>query len=452
VYFHRNVGSNERPVYATAVALKAGERILDVRGTPTPNPVDWFGRGRLDLICTDFIDALAVFENVGTRAQPVLAEGKRLTVDGHLLTMDLCMIQPRVVDWYGDGRPSLLIAEEDGRVALVENTARKGQAPELLPPRYLEQIDPYVKCGALARPTPIDWNGDGRLDLLCGNDAGYIQYFENIGTSSEPAFANQGYLKAEGHTIRIMAGPNGSIQGPMEAKWGYTNQVAADWDVDGKPDIVVNSIWGKVIWYRNAGTRTGPKLATAQPIEVEWEGKATKPEWNWWDPSGKDLVTQWRTTPRVIDWNRDSLPDLVMLDHEGYLAFYERYAEGGKLKLKSPARIFMDADGTPLRLSAGQADKSGRRKVEIADWDSDGDLDLIIDSEANAALYENIGDQKRPVFANRGDLVDRGLYGHNPCPAVADWNGDGRLDLLIGAQDGFLYFFDRRYIDSLTRD
>lgn len=55
--------------------------------------------------------------------------------------------------------------------------------------------------------------------------------------------------------LRIMAGPNGSIQGPCEAKWGYTTLSVADWDHDGRPDLVVNSIWGKVVWFRNVGTR-----------------------------------------------------------------------------------------------------------------------------------------------------------------------------------------------------
>src|SRR5262249_10308121 len=156
------------------------------------------------------------------------------------LHMDLCMIQPRVVSWHGDGRPSLLIGEEDGRVALLENIAPRGQEPKFGAPQYLDQVDPYVKSGALSRPFAVDWNGDGKLDLLSGNSAGYIQYFENVGTVAAPAFADRGYLKAGGQVIRIMAGPSGSVQGPAETKWGYTNISVADWDLDGKLDILVN--------------------------------------------------------------------------------------------------------------------------------------------------------------------------------------------------------------------
>lgn len=449
VYFHRNVGTNQNPVYAEPVQVEAGGRRIDLRGSPAPNPVDWFGRGRLDLIGGDFVDTITLFENSGTREKPALAAGRLLQAGGRPIKMDLCMIQPRAVDWFGDGRWSLVVGEEDGRVAFFENAAPRGQAPRLKPARYFEQLDPYLKSGALARPVPVDWNGDGKLDIIAGNSAGRIQYFENVGTRTAPAFEDRGYLQAAGATIRIMAGPNGSVQGPVEEKWGYTNPWVADWDLDGKPDLILNSIWGEILWYRNRGTRRAPSLAAAERVEVEWEGPPPKPAWNWWNPRGKQLVTQWRTTPRVADWNRDGLPDLVMLDHEGYLALYERFREGGRLKLRPPRRMFLDDKGQPLRLAEKRAGASGRRKIDLVDWDGDGDLDLITDADA-AVWYENTGSQQRPVFILRGRLTDRQLAGHNPAPVAADWNGDGLLDLLVGAEDGFFYFFDRRYLDRLN--
>ncbi|HTM51018.1 MAG TPA: VCBS repeat-containing protein [Bryobacteraceae bacterium] len=444
VWFHRNTGTNEKPEYAEPVMLQAGGKPIDQYGSPAPNPVDWFGRGRLDLIAGEFIDQVTLFRNTGG----ALAAGTKISAGGKPLKMDLCMIQPRVVSWHPDGRPSLLIAEEDGTVSLVENLAPKGQEPRLAAPKPLEQMDPYMKSGALSRPVAVDWNGDGLLDLVAGNSAGYIQYFENVGSRQQAAFENRGYLKAGGQVIRKMAGPNGSIQGPAETKWGYTNPWVADWDLDGKPDLIVNDIWGAVVWYRNIGAKQKPELAPAQPIEVEWAGRPPKPEWVWWEPKGKQLVTQWRTTPRVVDWDGDGLPDLVMLDHQGYLSLFRRTRQAGVLKLLPPEHIFVEAGGRFLNLSAGRAGRSGRRKVDLVDWDGDGDLDLITDSDAGPIWYENTGTQAKPVMSPRGQILKARLSGHNPTPIAADWNGDGRLDLLVGAEDGFFYFFERSYIEA----
>ena len=79
-----------------------------------------------------------------------------------------------------------------------------------------------------------------------------VNFVENLDGGNPPQWSPAVRLKSAGETLRILAGPNGSIQGPAEAKWGYTVVDVADWDHDGKLDVLLNSIWGKVLWYRNA--------------------------------------------------------------------------------------------------------------------------------------------------------------------------------------------------------
>lgn len=445
VYLHRNVGTNAEPRYEPPVKIEAAGKPVDQYGSPAPTAVDWFGSGRLDLIAGSFIDTISLFRNIGSRTEPRLAAGELLKAGGSAIHMDLCMIQPRVVQWHADGRPSLLVSEEDGTVTLFENSSPKGKEPVLRAGVPLEQADPYVKSGALSRPVAFDWNGDGKLDLIAGNSAGYLQYFENVGTKEQPAFEDRGYLRAGGRVIRNTAGANLSIQGPAEEKWGYSNPSVGDWDGDGLPDILVNDIVGAVVWYRNVGTRTHPELAVAQPVEVEWTGPAPKPEWVWWEPKGKQLVTQWRTTPKVIDWDGDGLQDLVMMNHQGYLCLFRRQKTAKGLVLLPPERLFLLSGGRFLNLSAGRAGASGRRKVDFYDLDGDGDMDLITDSNDGPLWYENIGSQARPILEPRGLLTSAKLPGHNPTPNVADWNHDGVADILVGAEDGFFYYFDGKY-------
>ena len=75
-----------------------------------------------------------------------------------------------------------------------------------------------MKFGSLATPVGFDWDGDGREDLICGNAAGCIGLIRNLG-GDPPRWAAPQYLEADGKPIRILAGPNGSVQGPAEAKW-----------------------------------------------------------------------------------------------------------------------------------------------------------------------------------------------------------------------------------------
>jgi hypothetical protein len=435
----REAGSWQQPEL-----LKAGGMPIDVFGKPAPNFADFDGDGDLDLVCGEFLDKFTYFENTGTRQHPVYAAGRRLLWRGRPLAMQLQMIVPSAIDWDHDGDVDLIVGDEDGRVALVEHSGRVVDGlPRFLPPVYFQQQADEVKFGALATPVGFDWDADGDDDILCGNTAGQVAWIENLSGAGQfpPRWAAPRLLEAAGTPIQIMAGPNGSIQGPCEAKWGYTTLTAGDWDHDGRADLVVNSIWGRVTWYRNIGSPRRPRLAAAQPLEVLWPGETPRPAWNWWKPEGKELVTQWRTTPVMVDFNADGLNDLVMLDHEGYLCLWPRTRSfSGDLALLPPERIFVDPDGKPIQLNAGRAGRSGRRKLAVSDWDGDGDLDLLVNS-SNADLLENIGQKDGTyVLVNRGPLGQRPIAGHTSSPTLIDLDSNQVPDLLVGAEDGFLYY------------
>lgn len=442
IYLIENIGSNENPNYIDPVQLCNTDGIpLDVFGRPSPNFADFNGDGKPDLLCGEFRDGFTFFENVGSLYNPLFAPGRPLTNGDQIIRMDLCMITPVAFDFTGDGWLDIVVGDEDGRVALVEHTGDVVDGmPLFLPPRYFKQQADEIKFGALATPVGFDWNGDGKDDILCGNTAGQIAFIENLGGDPVRWVAPR-LLEADGEVIRIQAGVNGSIQGPAEAKWGYTTLSVADWNHDGLPDVIVNSIWGKVIWYENIGTRHHPKLTKAQPITVEWKGKAPKPSWNWWDPMGKELVTQWRTTPVAVDWTGDGLTDLVMLDHEGYLALYRREKRDGKLILLPGERIFrLEGEDTPWRLNEGRAGASGRRKLAIVDFDRDGRLDILLNSR-NASFFKNMGQENdTTIFRDMGLLDERKLAGHTSSPSVINLSDDDYPTLIIGAEDGYIYF------------
>lgn len=415
VYLIENDGTDSQPQYTDKPKrIKADGSDIDVYGWPSPNFADFDGDGDLDLICGEFLDGFTWFENTGERTKPKYATGQKLTdADGRPLRMELQMITPTAVDWDGDGDIDLVVGDEDGRVAMVENTGQfEAGRPLFRAPEYFKQQADTLKFGALATPFACDWDGDGDEDILCGNTAGQIGWFKNLGSGDD------GLPKWDAPSLvwqRVMAGESGSVQGPCEAKWGYTTFSVADWDGDHDLDILYNSILGKIGLLRNEqGAMVKATIANG--------------------------ATQWRTTPVATDFDGDGKLDLVALDQDGYLTL--RSHDG------QPVRIFVDEDNDPLRLNGRTCGGSGRVKLATVDWDGDGRHDVVVNSE-NATWYRNCEERDGKIVLKRiGNLARRNVAGHTSSPAVCDFDKDGKPDLLVGSENGRIYHI--RHDDCVT--
>jgi predicted neuraminidase len=430
VYLIRNDGTTVQPKYSDHPRLiKAAESEIDVYGWPSPNFADFDTDGDLDLLCGEFLDGFTYFQNLGTRTQPVYAAGQKLiAVDGKPLVMDLQMITPTAIDWDRDGDFDLIIGDEDGRVALVENVSQTtGEPPVFQQPVYFQQQADTLKFGALATPYVYDWDGDGDEDILCGNTAGYIGWFENLGAGENglPKWSAPSLLQVNDHPFRILAGANGSIQGPCEAKWGYTTLSVNDLDGDHDPDILFNSIWSKIGILRN----DNGKLVETHPTAIQGELPA---DWYWWQTGSTSSLTQWRTTPVAIDFDGDKMLDMVALDQEGFLTL----RSAGQ-----PAqRIFVDEDNQPIRLNPKTCGGSGRMKLAVVDWDGDSRLDVLVNSE-NASWYRNCEQRDgNIVLKHVGNLAKRNVAGHTTSPAACDFDDNGIPDLIVGSENGRIYY------------
>ena len=124
----------------------------------------------------------------------------------------------------------------------------------------------------------------------------------------------------------------------------------------------------------------------------------------------------------------------------------------GTLVLKAPRKAFLDGDGKPFLLAynwiggpanlwGGRVGLSGRRKFCVCDWDGDGKLDLVMNSHPNADVWlqtESTDGAWR--FSRSGSVAWRNLATHDPQPATCDFNDDGIPDLIFGAMDGYFYY------------
>ena len=151
-----------------------------------------------------------------------------------------------------------------------------------------------LNVGSSSVPFAFDWDGDGKRDLIVGTVSGSVVFVPNVGTREKPVFGDPKPVTAGGK--------------PISLDHGEAAPVVADWDGDGKPDLVVGSGDGSVVWFRNEGTASSPKLAAAQvlvpPSPSPWrDDKARRP--NDWGV---------RVKPCVVDWDGDGRLDLLVGD------------------------------------------------------------------------------------------------------------------------------------------
>jgi FG-GAP-like repeat len=196
------------------------------------------------------------------------------------------------VDLDGDGISDIISGSWPGELYLFRGQGKgKFAAGEQLKDRDGK----VIKLGSASTAFAVDWNGDGKLDLLVGCIEGFVYLVPNEAEGKKGfAFGKARKLQCEGQDIK--------------ASHGDSHPIAVDWDRDGKLDLLVGTGAGGVVWYRNVGTNTEPKLAAPQTLVAE---SALNKDWN----AGLK-ENQWGVRAKicVVDWNGDGWPDLLVGD------------------------------------------------------------------------------------------------------------------------------------------
>src|SRR5262249_51790432 len=151
---------------------------------------------------------------------------------------------PAVGDFYGDGKPALLVGQfSGGKLRVYRNTGTAG-APKFGDFEWfkasdaLGTIQPGGDIGFC--PPVVDLRGDGKADIISGSWPGPITLFRR----TADGFAGGETLKHEDGTPVNPA--NGS------------HVFAFDWDGDGKLDLIIGTSGGEVLFVPNVGTRDKP--------------------------------------------------------------------------------------------------------------------------------------------------------------------------------------------------
>jgi hypothetical protein len=212
---------------------------------------------------------------------------------------------------------------------------------------------------------------------------------------------------------------------------GHCGLTAGDYDGDGDIDFLFiassksSPYAPKRIWlYRNnlisSGVNTGVLSFTKIDLTAAWSAAV-------------EGITWTSTFMTSVDFDRDGDIDIILGNSAGEV-----------LKITNTNNRAINAqtfivETTPL-ISTGWGG-SGINTVSVADFDNDGDMDIIVGSVSTSSLryYKNDGQGHLTLYAtysdSSGNLSNDLFDGAATVSLAVDFEGDGDVDLVIGTDN-----------------
>jgi len=174
IWLYLNIGTRTHPTLTKVGKIKANGSDIDVGNNAAPVVNDWNNDGRKDLIVGSQDNDIRVYLNTGENSAPTFEDYFIIENVSHYHA------NPDVVDLDSDGKKDLLVGDDDGYVYFYENVGSDASPIFTYGERLKDLID--LKVNKEARVETHDWNEDGNIDLLVGQEEGFISVFFNIKT------------------------------------------------------------------------------------------------------------------------------------------------------------------------------------------------------------------------------------------------------------------------------
>jgi len=226
--------------------------------------------------------------NIGSTSLPQLTSAGKIQANGVNIDVgsNSC---PVIVDWNEDGKKDLVVGNQESQVRVYLNTGSNA-APVFTNYTVVLSGSNLYRCS----PEVCDLNRDGKKDLIIGENEGYVSFYENIGSNAAPSFASTGErLKLD----------NG-----MDLKVSYGAHIdLIDWDSNGSMDLLIGDYDAYLTLFINpSGDADDPE----QPSSVVAYSDYTTPTamaLTWTDPTALNNGTPISPAEFTIEIERDSI-------------------------------------------------------------------------------------------------------------------------------------------------
>lgn len=250
VRVYLNVGTELHPRFADYFYVQSdgNDLVCPAEGCMGcfPRVFYWDQDNRKDLLIGQADGTVMIFLNMGTDEEPTFDSGSHVTVGTVAQTLDVGKrATPTVVDWDHDGKLDLVVGGLDGLIHIYKNCGCGGA----IPPQFYNspaEGDIAMQGNLLlevpsrrSSPAVIDMDGDDLDDLLTGNTDGQLLYYKNIGDTKNPLYSDPNQAHSDGFPIDIPGEPRSR---PFVCYWTGSQ--------DGYPDMLIGAGDGKVRLYR----------------------------------------------------------------------------------------------------------------------------------------------------------------------------------------------------------
>ncbi|MBF0288113.1 MAG: VCBS repeat-containing protein [SAR324 cluster bacterium] len=472
------------------------ESAINVGANAAPTFVDIDGDGDYDLFIGSQDGSIFYYHNKGNALLPIY----ELKNPAYMGLRPGKNIVPSFQDINMDRVPDLLVGTHSGKVYLYKNAGRQtnalfcssfrsnqtqNQRPCPYPRELVGDTFPEVD----ASPTWVDWNYDGLWDIAIGKASGQISFYYNKGNAFQPKwemetdrflfidvggyaspifydFDNDGFteLLVGTSTSKIIHYENREVLQNGLRKITELNLSNINWkenhlrileracqQLQGDPAClpvlarafnIPDDIPQELKQYADFVVKVKSKSSQADDAEPDNNPEQAEPVQEAAPPQQASI----RSFNRQLLAAQANAPDPAANQEQNV----DAEAAATEQKKEKTGSVFpMDmANRNHLWLSSRNFLKFGhflngeqRSVITTGDWDGDGDLDLLVGGESGKLFaYENIGTTRTPNWRSIENPAFSQNQRSNSAPALADIDGDGDLDILVGNQAGKLDF------------
>ncbi len=445
--------------------------------------VDWNGDGLKDVLMSPNGGRLLLRLNIGTPTTPRyenVYEKNHLAIEDQRIGRFFALMEKSGLKQTGGNLPAIVCFEKHAGIKEISVKdlplnlfipKRDGNEIrwEVIEARWpdgsiLETLADSWMCPNIS---VVDWDADGREDLLIGGwhpsiaqpngkyTAGYkhpadswnpmagrVYVMRNVSDGKHFMFEKPALVQADGKDI---------------VTYGFVYPQAQDIDGDGLFDLVVGEERPGLRWYQNVGSEGKPKFNYAGMLS---------------DTLGDPIYSDLSVRAYFVDLDNDNKPEMITTS---YFAFTMGLLRFNHVREGENFSTGWEYDGM-LPMKGGKdtpVSAQGICTVEVTDWNGDGVRDLLLGSEPGTPMILiNEGTDLKPVWQipqriknvdgepleYYGIEIGRGsvwgpieFYLERTLPRMVDWNNDGVEDIVTGSMAARLVWLPGRMVDGERR-